>query len=149
MKHHRPVPSPETEFYSSPKAPSNKVQYCQSGCGDDQTCIWDCEKLFTVISFQIVDDCDDGFPLVYRFFNRTQCLVWPHPGATFATGGLGVVSTHDLDCEVGTVLCFGGHTEGGGGVELGLGIGGNLECPDCCTVCGDTAGVSGWTLSCD
>ena len=35
------------------------------------------------------------------------------------------------------------------GVELGLCINGDFECPDCCTVCGDPADVSGWTLSCD
>ena len=149
MKHGRPVPGPDTEFYSQPKQPGNKVQFCQRDCGDDQKCIWDCEKLFTVASFQIVDACDDGFPLTYRFFDKTHCQVWPSATTSFATGGLGVISAHDIECETGTAVCFGGHTDGGGGVALGLGLNGDLQCPDCCTLCGDPAGVSGWTLSCD
>jgi len=149
MKHGRPVPSPDTEFYSKPKEASSKVESCQRDCGDDQMCIWNCEELFSVASFQIVDGCDDGFPLAYRFFDKTQCRVWPSTSISFSTTGLGVISSHDVECETDAVICFGGRTEGGGGVELGLGIAGDLDCVDCCTVCGDPAGVSGWTLSCE
>jgi len=90
-----------------------------------------------------VDDCDDGYPLSHRFFDKTRCQVWPSASSSFSTTELGVISTHDIECETDAVIWFGGLTEGGGGVELGLGINGDLECIDCCTVCGDPAGVSG------
>lgn len=38
------TPQSHTEFFSCPQDPTTHMQQCQKSCGDDQQCIWTCQK---------------------------------------------------------------------------------------------------------
>jgi len=162
MEAQQATPDEDAEFYSCAREPTTSTELCQKDCGDCQECIWACETApdgttplecgratQTDDTFYVVDDCDDGFPLLYRLFDRSSGLAWPLDGGTYETGTLGSVSCPDFTCVHGTRVCLGGETKGGGGWSLGVGLDGTLpESDDWCATCGASA-VTGWTLSCE
>jgi len=161
MEANQSTPAEGIEFYSCAQGPSTSTQLCQRDCGDCQECVWACETDPTLASaaacegvpetddtFYVTDDCDDDYPLLYRFFDRTSGQVWPLDGGVFETSAVGQESHPYFTCIHGTRICLGGETKGGG-QSLGVGLDGMLpESEDWCTTCGDGT-VVGWTLSCD
>jgi len=154
MESQQGTPTKEAEFYSCPQEPVTPVQLCQRDCGDAQGCIWDCQKtedpvpteytdLF-IISLYVADACDDNYPLVYRFFDRSSGEVWPVEGV-FETEGLGIKTTNEFTCTIGNKICLGGETNGN---AIGVGLDGTLpDGGDWCLQCGMSY-LEGWVLGC-
>ena len=154
MEYQQATPEEDSEFYSCPQEPTTPVQLCQQACGDDQSCVWGCQEMedpvpteyttLYIISLYVTDNCDDNYPLVYRFFDCTSGEVWPETG-TFETEGVGIKTTTEFTCTIGNTICLGGETNGN---VIGVGLDGTgPEGEDWCFRCGLTW-LTGWELGC-
>ena len=110
MEHQQSTPGKDSKFYSCTQEPTTPVQLCQRDCGDDQSCIWGCQQMqdavatkytdLRIVSLYIIDDCDDNYPLAFRFFDRTSGQAWPEEGI-FKTVGVDIKTTTELTCTIG------------------------------------------------
>jgi hypothetical protein len=82
------------------------VQLCQRDCGDSQGCVWSCDGVpdsitHVDISLYVTDNCDDNYPLVYRFFDRASGEVWPNKGV-YETEAVGVKTINEFTAPSAT-----------------------------------------------
>ena len=154
MESQQSTPGKDSEFYSCTQEPTTPVQLCQRDCGDDQSCIWGCQQMqddvatkytdLRIVSLYIIDDCDDNNPLAFRFFDRTSGQAWPEEGI-FKTVGVGMKTTTELTCTVGSKICLGGETND---TVIGVGLDGSgADGEDWCLQCGMSS-LEGWVLGC-
>ena len=149
MEYQQATPDEYSEFYSCTQEPTTPVQLCQRDCGDSQGCIWACdgvpESVTQVdIDLYVTDDCDDNYPLVYRFFDRTSGQVWPEVGV-YETEGVGIKTVTEFTCTIGNKICLGGETNGN---IIGVGLDGSgADGEDWCLQCG-MSHLTGWGLGC-
>jgi hypothetical protein len=112
----------------------NDVCWCDYTSSTDST-----------ISLGIIDECDDGYRIDFRFYDIDNNLVWPSSTTNYYTPGYGTTVSNDLSCVTGATICFGAAT---GEVYWGVGLNNEYSCIDCCVECIDGAS-SGWNLTCD
>jgi hypothetical protein len=89
----------------------------------------------SVVSWEIVDACDDGMGLQVRFFDQDSAAVWPSATTVYR------VDENDseifvVDCVRHHDICFGATTNPGTASSWGVGIDGTETCAGCCTTCG-------------
>jgi len=149
MQYQQLTPDEQAEFYSCPQEPATPVQLCQRDCGNSQGCIWACqgapESMTQVdIELYVIDDCDDGLPLLYRFFDRTSGQVWPEAGV-YQSLGPGIKTINEFTCTLGNKICLGGESNNN---AIGVGLDGALlDGEDWCLQCGMSY-LKGWELGC-
>jgi len=149
MEYQQLTPEEGAEFYSCPQEPATAVQLCQRDCGNSQGCIWACEgapeSLTQVdIELYVIDDCDDNYPLLYRFFDRTSGQVWPETDV-YESLGPGIKTIAEFTCTIGSKVCLGGETNNN---AIGVGLDGTLpDGADWCLQCGMSY-LEGWVLGC-
>jgi len=86
----------------------------------------------STLVFNITDQCNDGYRINYKFFDRTNNLVWPGQGKVYYTEYYNQTYTHRLSCKTGAKICYGGNT---GNSYWGIGKDGDKGCTNCCFTC--------------
>ena len=105
------------------------------------------EPTASSIGITVVDVCNDGRNVVFRFFEATDPggrtaqrtgRRWPSiSNEVYVTAGLNSPRMSRLSCRPGIYACFGGEIEGTRMV-FDAGLDGSRSCTDCCYECGDT-----------
>jgi hypothetical protein len=88
-----------------------------------------------VLTWDVTNDCLNGEDVSFRFFDITAGLVWPDNTTAYDIVG-GTATQSSLLCLKGDIICFGGDQPTHGN-QFGVGIQGNLQCPNCCYACDD------------
>ncbi len=86
----------------------------------------------STLTWNITDACNDGYRIEYRFFDKTNDLVWPGSSTVYYTSYYNTTYTNRLECRTGAKICYGAKT---GNSYWGIGINGTEGCTDCCTTC--------------
>lgn len=132
-------------------------ELCLNGNGYTGDCSMDYEKNHDVcwcntdpeedsaITIRITDQCNDGLSINYRFFDKTNDLVWPSYDKMYYTESFNTTCSHNLSCTEGAKICYGGET---GSIYWGAGINGDKGCDNCCVYC-EAGGSIDWNLTCD
>ncbi|GAB3286317.1 DUF7477 domain-containing protein [Parahaliea aestuarii] len=89
----------------------------------------------SALTINITDACNDGRPLDYRFFDKTNNLVWPNSSQYYYTSGYYSTDSHTLSCRTGAQICYGAETDNW---YWGVGLDGDRGCEDCCVTCQTT-----------
>jgi len=92
----------------------------------------------------VVDDCVDGEPARYRYFDLSRGGQWPGGGDSHVTDTPGVPQLSTLACAPGTRIC---HGAAAGERSWGLGLDRERTCRDCCYFCAPGV-VDPWRLDC-
>ncbi|MBI5184464.1 MAG: hypothetical protein HZA01_01895 [Nitrospinae bacterium] len=87
----------------------------------------------STIKITIVDKCNDGYEIDYRFYDTTNNLVWPSSSAYYYTQKYAKRYVSTLLCQTGATVCYGGNT--GNLLSWGVGIDYTESCSDCCVIC--------------
>ena len=93
----------------------------------------------------ITDNCDDGLPIDYKFYDRANSRVWPSSSTHYTTGEYGYESIRRLSCTIGAKICYGGKS---GDTYWGVNLDGKSGCESCCITCQEDAKLSK-VLSCN
>ena len=97
------------------------------------------------ITIKITDTCDDGLPIYYKFYDKTNNLVW-YSSSYYKTNEYGYEKVSYLTCSTGATICFGGESgDRNWGVHLD---GKSAECESCCIRCEEDI-VQSWGPECD
>ena len=96
------------------------------------------------MTINVGDGClGSSSPLEFRFFDRTDQIVYPNTPQPYGLDAAGLSVT--IACQPGALICYGaGDSEGL--LSWGVGLDGTRSCSDCCSPCGNTT-VS-FTLAC-
>lgn len=130
----------ETVFKSAPVSLLLCGLLALSACSDSGDPAEDAPDL-SVSSWELFDRCDDGLGIRVRFFEQNSTtgqltgFEWPGPDQLYTTTSGGEVSAN-LNCDVGTRICFGADAGPSSSFTWGIGTRGNQSCSDCCFPCG-------------
>ena len=88
------------------------------------------------LDWDVVDSCNDGRDVEYRFFSRARNVRWPANGGFWVTRGYNVtVDNPPLSCSPGERISIGARIQGTTYVS-GTGPDGNRSCSECVYTCG-------------
>ena len=100
----------------------------------------------STLNFQVTDSCYDGNTIYYKFFDKTDNLVWPS-SSTYYYATQGNTYTSNLQCNTGAQICFGASENTGTDYPYwGVGSDGTQGCSDCCVTCSSNPATA--TLTC-
>jgi len=85
------------------------------------------------MTWEIIDLCDDGFNIWFKFFTQESGWVWPEKNS-WSTDSYGKRVTQEIACTNGTWICYGAEPSNADGY-WGVGLQGDEGCEDCCSLC--------------
>lgn len=78
--------------------------YCEDGFVGDP---YDrCEPAIAVMTFELIDGCNDNLAISWRLVTAIGTWQWPETG-TYTTLQLGQLTSQDIECQIGESICFG------------------------------------------
>jgi hypothetical protein len=101
-----------------------------------------CERSESLMTFELIDQCNDNLPISWRLVSGDGTWQWPEQG-TYTTTGYGILSSQDLYCTYGEQICFGGAA---GANKWGCGLD-QPTCTEKCFTCDDVT-IDLGALSC-
>lgn len=139
------------EDYNNCPADCAAPEWCGNGfCGigeDYNNCPADCAApppATSMMSIDLVDDCNDGLNIDYKYYDTINGLVWPSTTTHWETPGYNLLSSHTLECRNDGQVCIGARSGNG---YWGVDVDGSESCTGCCLPCENT--MLTWTLNCD
>lgn len=64
------------------------------------------------ILFTVIDSCDDGYDIQYKFLDLINNMYWPSKDQVYITRGLNVPELINLKCDPNAIICFGARSIG-------------------------------------
>ena len=120
-------------------ATENSTNCCRDcGCPSGYACDGAVCKIpgISTLSWK-VEDFHYGEQIGYRFYDQTRGLVWPSSTTVYLISGGGSY-IHDLRCNTGDKICFGGRGYITGNY-WGVDYDGTKACTGCCRTCADVS----------
>ena len=96
------------------------------------------------MSWTMIDQCNNGNEIHYRFFDRANDMQWPTDRTFLYFMVYGDSRRSNLSCVPGAQVCYGAASSGS--ITWGVGLSGTAGCPSCCQTC--DGGSYSRTLTC-
>ncbi|MBF0171542.1 MAG: hypothetical protein HQK87_10735 [Nitrospinae bacterium] len=101
----------------------------------------------TTMTWRIVDQCDDGVAVNYRFYDVDNNLEWPDRPAYYTAAEANKTYLTSFTCPKDGKVCLGA-TDADRKWSWGVGLEGTHDCIDCCFFC-DSTDIAYYPLGCD